>query len=411
MLEAGTAVGGVMVDVFISYSRTNQDVVARLAEAVKAEGYSVWWDAELPPHLSYGDVITEKIGAAKAAIVVWSENAAASEWVRAEADVARNQKKLIQVSIDGRMPPLPFNQIQFASIGDWRGEPDHPGWRKVKASLAALCGEGVAAAVTPPRQGSPAPPPAPVPVPPFAAAPRTPATGLIVAMLAVLVLLAGAAVALLWMRSGGGDELAKQEQAPAPVAETNEATAAPAAARPSDRFTHPAVIGDPGGYTNVRSAASTQAAILTRIEDGEVFTTFPQGGDWWRVRTADGTIGYMAASRIRLAGPGRGTAAAPPGAPVRREAAYLGGAPLRGGVLPRSGTRLLTEEDLESLSRRELFFARNEIYARHGRPFRSPELQRHFAQFDWYRPRDGEVSLSATEHANVRLIWEEEQER
>jgi len=129
-----------MVDVFISYSRDNRAVVRRLADAVKAEGYSVWWDDELPPHLSYGDVITEKIGEAKAAIVVWSEAAAKSEWVRAEADVARNQKKLIQTSIDGRMPPMPFNQIQFAGIGDWQGEADHPGWQKVKASLAALCG-------------------------------------------------------------------------------------------------------------------------------------------------------------------------------------------------------------------------------------------------------------------------------
>ena len=95
--------------VFISYSRANQPAVKRLAEAVKAAGYDVWWDAELPPHKSYGDVITEKIGMAKAAIVVWSKESAASEWVRAEADVARNQKKLIQTSLDDIMPPMPFN--------------------------------------------------------------------------------------------------------------------------------------------------------------------------------------------------------------------------------------------------------------------------------------------------------------
>ena len=129
-----------MVDVFISYSRTDLAAVTRLAEAVEAEGYDVWWDADLPPHLSYGDVITNKIGAARAAIVVWSKDSAASEWVRAEADMARNQKKLIQTALGDIMPPLPFNQIQFAEIGDWHGEPDHPGWRKVKASLAELCG-------------------------------------------------------------------------------------------------------------------------------------------------------------------------------------------------------------------------------------------------------------------------------
>jgi len=147
-----------MVDVFISYSRTDLAAVTRLAEGVEAEGYEVWWDADLPPHLSYGDVITAKIGMAKAAIVVWSRDSAASEWVRAEADMARNQKKLVQTALDNVMPPLPFNQIQFAEIGDWRGEPDHPGWRKVKASLAELCGRETGTMPRPARQPVPAPP-------------------------------------------------------------------------------------------------------------------------------------------------------------------------------------------------------------------------------------------------------------
>ncbi|HKR25632.1 MAG TPA: toll/interleukin-1 receptor domain-containing protein, partial [Allosphingosinicella sp.] len=151
-----------MVDVFISYARADQAAVRRLAEAVKREGYAIWWDDELPPHRSYSDVITEQIGAARAAIVVWSESAAASEWVRAEADVARNQKKLIQTSLDGRQPPMPFNQIQFAQIGDWRGEDDHPGWRKVKESLAALAGEAARTAYPMPSTPPPgASPPAP----------------------------------------------------------------------------------------------------------------------------------------------------------------------------------------------------------------------------------------------------------
>lgn len=148
-----------MVDVFISYSRADKAAVSHLAHRIEAEGYDVWWDEELPPHKSYGDVISAKIAEAKTAIVVWSPDAAASEWVRAEADMARNQKKLIQTALGDIMPPLPFNQIQFADIGDWQGEDDHSGWRKVKASLADLCGEregnvgagaGAAAAVPPP---------------------------------------------------------------------------------------------------------------------------------------------------------------------------------------------------------------------------------------------------------------------
>jgi hypothetical protein len=187
-----------MADVFISYARDNQAAVRVLAEAVKRAGYSVWWDEELPPHLSYGDVIAEKIGSAKAAIVVWSESAAASEWVRAEADVARNQKKLIQTSIDARQPPMPFNQIQFAAIGDWQGEDDHPGWRKVKESLAALCGPAEPTEASARAYAFPATPPPPAP-----AAPRPERTQqLLVALLAVLILIILAGGALLLMRGG-----------------------------------------------------------------------------------------------------------------------------------------------------------------------------------------------------------------
>ena len=150
-----------MVDVFISYARANRDMVRRLAEAIGRLGYVVWWDEELPAHLSYGTVITEKIGEAKATLVVWSAVSAASESVRAEADMARNQKTLIQTAIGDCVPPLPFNRIQYAEIGDWHGEEDHPGWRKARASLAALCGPA-------PAETSP-PAPAPSAAPPLAA--------------------------------------------------------------------------------------------------------------------------------------------------------------------------------------------------------------------------------------------------
>ena len=143
-----------MADVFISYSKPDAAAVRRLADAVRRLGYSVWWDDELPAQVSYSDVIADRIETAKAAIVVWSESAAASQWVRAEADLARHQAKLIQASVDGRMPPMPFNQIQFAAIGDWRGEEEHPGWEKIKASLAALAGA---------RAPPPAAPPPPQP--------------------------------------------------------------------------------------------------------------------------------------------------------------------------------------------------------------------------------------------------------
>jgi hypothetical protein len=58
--------------------------------------------------------------------------------------------------------------------------------------------------------------------------------------------------------------------------------------------------------------------------------------------------------------------------------------------------RLLTSADLQGRSAWELTLLRNEIYARHGRQFIEPELQRHFKSQSWYHPRyaPGEFPVS-----------------
>lgn len=128
-----------MAEVFISYARSSAGDAQRIAEALRALGYRVWRDDELPPHRSYADVIEERLQAAKAVVVLWSEEAAHSQWVRAEADIARQAGKLVQVSLGQIVPPLPFNQIQCVDLADWPGGGDHD-WRKVLASLDALIG-------------------------------------------------------------------------------------------------------------------------------------------------------------------------------------------------------------------------------------------------------------------------------
>ena len=132
-----------MVDVFISYARANRDTVCRLAEAIGRLGYVVWWDEELPAHLSYGEVITQKIAGGQGD---FGDLVRGIGRIRMGARRGRHgrNRRLIQASIDDCVPPLPFNQIQFAAIADWSGAEDHPGWRKVRASLAALCGEAPA---------------------------------------------------------------------------------------------------------------------------------------------------------------------------------------------------------------------------------------------------------------------------
>ena len=97
-----------MSEVFISYARKAEAAAHRFADALRAAGYGVWRDDELPPHRLYAEVIEERLRAARAVLVIWSPDAVKSDWVRAEADVARAAGKLVQLSLDGAAPPMPF---------------------------------------------------------------------------------------------------------------------------------------------------------------------------------------------------------------------------------------------------------------------------------------------------------------
>jgi adenylate cyclase len=127
-----------LADVFISYARSDEGVARRVAKALGAAGLDVWWDADLPAHRAYTDVIERNLEEAKAVLVLWSKAAAASQWVRAEADFGRNKGKLVQAQLDGTLPPMPFNQIQCANLKGWRGSRTHAGWMKLQASVEAL---------------------------------------------------------------------------------------------------------------------------------------------------------------------------------------------------------------------------------------------------------------------------------
>lgn len=132
--------GREVTEVFISYARSCEPQAKRIGEALRGLGYGVWRDDELPAHRAYAEVIEERLRAAKAVIVVWSAEALRSQWVRAEAEVARGAGTLVQLSLDGSTPPLPFNQIQCADLGGWTGAVNHPGWLKVAGSVADLIG-------------------------------------------------------------------------------------------------------------------------------------------------------------------------------------------------------------------------------------------------------------------------------
>ncbi len=70
--------------------------------------------------------------------------------------------------------------------------------------------------------------------------------------------------------------------------------------------------------------------------------------------------------------------------------------------------RPLVPTDLEGFSKPALRIWRNAVYARHGRTFKSEDLQALFNEYAWYKADEeyGDDRLSDTDRANIRLIQE-----
>lgn len=78
-------------------------------------------------------------------------------------------------------------------------------------------------------------------------------------------------------------------------------------------------------------------------------------------------------------------------------------------ILPQSSSQYITDADLAGLSEWEIRVARNEIYARHGRIFTSPDLAEYFSQKSWYVPsipadQFDNSYLNSIEIANLQVI-------
>lgn len=67
-------------------------------------------------------------------------------------------------------------------------------------------------------------------------------------------------------------------------------------------------------------------------------------------------------------------------------------------VLPDSDSRYLTRDDVSNLTLRGVNYAKNEIYARYGRDFKSQELRNFFASRDWYY-----VSYSVSDETDKKI--------
>lgn len=121
-----------VADVFVSYQKRDRALAQRVVAELARSGYSVWWDDRLTPAESWDRLIEREIGQAKCVLVLWTEHSVASDWVRIEANFAKDSRpsKLVQARFDACSIPMAYSLLQHTdvSLREFHGD---EGWWKV----------------------------------------------------------------------------------------------------------------------------------------------------------------------------------------------------------------------------------------------------------------------------------------
>jgi TolB-like protein/Tfp pilus assembly protein PilF len=138
---AGAVSDSQQTSVFVSYSRDDQKRAQPVISALTAAGFKVWWDGLLEGGDTFLPTTEAALEGADAVVVLWSKTSVASHWVRDEATVGRDRKRLVPLSLDGSDPPLGFRQFQVIDVSKWRGRHDAPEMQRVISAIALLNGQ------------------------------------------------------------------------------------------------------------------------------------------------------------------------------------------------------------------------------------------------------------------------------
>jgi serine/threonine-protein kinase len=133
-----------MSDVFVSYKAEDRRRVEQLVDALKAEGFSVWWDAQIGGGAAWRRTIEAELNAARCAIVMWSKISVGPRGTFVQDEAARAVERgiYLPVTIGKVRPPLGFGETQAFPLIGWRGDRSDANYRAVlEAARSIIAGK------------------------------------------------------------------------------------------------------------------------------------------------------------------------------------------------------------------------------------------------------------------------------
>jgi hypothetical protein len=129
-----------MTDIFFSYRSADRERVRPVRDAFAALGFEVFWDQQVPAGVDWDTWIRRHLAESKCAIVFWSSTSAASDNVRHEATIAKQQGKLIAALVEpltAEQFPMGMYSQQAANLIGWHGDLNDAEWGKLRGEVEA----------------------------------------------------------------------------------------------------------------------------------------------------------------------------------------------------------------------------------------------------------------------------------
>ncbi|MGA9600683.1 MAG: toll/interleukin-1 receptor domain-containing protein [Methylocystis sp.] len=128
-----------MAEVFVSYANNDRDAARRIVDAIRQTGLDVWGPDQVQSGVDFSEQIELALEGSRCVVVLWSREAAKSEWLQREirhAIKGWSSDRLVLGVLDDAPLPVGLRDIQATSMRGEESVFEHELIERVRATVA-----------------------------------------------------------------------------------------------------------------------------------------------------------------------------------------------------------------------------------------------------------------------------------